>query len=185
VELIGIWQDDRMFSLSQVAEQQRAAGTLVARNTTIALVVSDGPEALVPNGVGQTLVSAGIPIANAGLILGPFQRQINARPKGEVIVQQHTASTHVARGASMGLMVSNGAGVSVPDIVGMTQSAAFVTIRGVSLSAFTERTVAGQEPAGQVVGQRPGAGTRLVTGGRVGLTVSSGSGPGPGPVTVP
>lgn len=162
--------------LDTIVEQQPAGGTLVLPASAVGLVVSDGPSAVVPSVVGQLLASARTAITTAGLVTGAVSRQIHARPTDEVLAQQPTAGSQVARGSTVALSVSDGAGNVVPNVVGLAEVAASRAIANAGLSAFTAFRVPDAAPAGQVLGQRPAAGERLVTGGIVQLTVSSGSG---------
>jgi beta-lactam-binding protein with PASTA domain len=159
-----------------VIEQQPVPMTAVRPATAVALVVSDGPSSIVPQVVGLSLTAAGTAIATAGLATGAISRQINARPKDEVLAQQPAAGANVARGSAIALRVSDAAGNLVPNVVGLSESAAGRSITTAGLAAFVAFRVPGSEPAGRVVGQRPAAGERLATGGFVQLTVSSGSG---------
>ena len=162
--------------LDTVVGQQPAAGSVVRPTTAVGLVVSDGPSAVVPPLVGQTLTAARTTITTAGLASGAVSRQIHVRPKDEVLTQQPPAGAQVALGSPVALTVSDAAGNVVPDVVRLTESAASRAIANVGLIAFTAFRVQAPEPAGQVLGQRPAAGGSLVTGGIVQLTVSSGSG---------
>jgi beta-lactam-binding protein with PASTA domain len=105
-------------------------------------------------------------------------RQISTRPKDEVLAQTLAAGAQVARDSTIGLAVSDGPGTLVPDVIGLTETVAGRTITAAGLQSLVMFRVQGSEPAGTVVGQRPGAGERLAGGGTVGLTVSTGSGGG-------
>jgi formylglycine-generating enzyme required for sulfatase activity len=87
----------------------------------------------------------------------------------------------VARGSSVNLTVSKGpepVAVAVPNVVGMTQTAAqsALTSAGLTLGTVTEQYHA-TVPAGLVIGQDPIAGTSVAPGSAVALTVSKGSEP--------
>jgi len=75
-----------------------------------------------------------------------------------------------------------GNGVSVPNVVGMTQAAAeaAITAKGLVVGDVTE-TYSATVPDGQVISQDPGAGTNVDPGASVDLVVSK----GPAPVNVP
>jgi beta-lactam-binding protein with PASTA domain len=164
--------------LDRIVDQAPAGGSVVQPGTAVAFTVSDGPAAVVPVLVGQPLAAAGDAITAAGLTLGPVVRQISTRPKDEVLAQTLAAGAQVARDSTIGLAVSDGPGTLVPDVIGLTETVAGRTITAAGLQSLVMFRVQGSEPAGTVVGQRPGAGERLAGGGTVGLTVSTGSGGG-------
>ena len=95
----------------------------------------------------------------------------------------------MASGSAVTLVVSIGspglAQVTVPNVVGQTQSAATSALTGAGLTVGavtmqSSSTVA----AGSVISESPTAGTRVASGSAVTLVVSTGS-PGPAQVTVP
>ncbi len=74
------------------------------------------------------------------------------------------------------------ANVTVPNVVGMTQSAASSAITGAGLTVGTVTTQSSSTvPSGQVISQNPAAGASVASGSAVNLVVSS----GPANVTVP
>jgi hypothetical protein len=98
-------------------------------------------------------------------------------PAGSVISQDPVAGTSVAAGSAVDLTVSTGpASVSVPDVVGLTQSAATtaITNAGLVVGTVTQQASA-TVPAGSVISQDPVAGTSVAAGSAVDLTVSSGT----------
>ncbi len=138
---------------------------------------SPGPSTSVPNVVGMTQAAAAAAIANAGLIVGTVTQQLSTTvPAGSVISQDPIAETTVAAGSAVTLVVSSGAPVSVPDVVGLTQTAAAATITnaGLILGVVTQQSSA-TVPAGSVISQSPAAGTSVADGSAVNLVVSSGS----------
>ncbi len=110
----------------QVISQVPDAETEVAIGSTVALLVSTGPEpaegegevegegeppqlVAVPNVVGLTQAAAQTAINGAGLALGPVNEQHHASvPAGQVISQVPDAETEVAIGSTVALFVSTG-----------------------------------------------------------------------------
>lgn len=123
-------------ALDTVVEQQPSAGSAVKPGTAVGLVVSNGPSAVVPQLVGQSLAAARTAITAAGLATGTVARQINAKPKDEVLAQQPAAGAQVALGSSVALSVSDAAGSLVPNVMGLTESAASQAIINAGLFAF-------------------------------------------------
>src|SRR6202035_2268356 len=90
-------------------------------------------------------------------------------PSGSVISENPSAGTSVAPGSSVSLVVSPGPpNVSVPNVVGQTQSAASTAITGAGLSVGTVTTaISGTVPLGSVISQNPSAGTSVAPGSTV------------------
>jgi len=93
-----------------VISQTPAAGTTVAVNTAVALVVSSGSSLIsVPNVATLTQSAASAAIATAGLTVGAISNAASAVvPAGSVISQTPAAGTAVAAGTSVALVVSTG-----------------------------------------------------------------------------
>ena len=100
-----------------------------------------------------------------------------------MISQTPAAGTQVTSGSTVALVVSSGLPqVAVPNVVGLTQTAATtaITNAGLNLGAVTTASST-TVPSGSVIGQTPSAGTQVASGSAVALVVSS----GPAQVTVP
>jgi len=165
----------------QVISQDPAAGTSVACNSAVNLVISLGPcRVTVPNVVGQTQAAAETAITAADLTVGAVTEEYSETvPAGRVISQDPGAGTNVCPPAAVDLVVSSGP-VSVPNVVGMTLEAAeaAITSSGLIVGTVTQECSV-TVPAGQVISQDPGAGTEVCPPAPVDLVVSS------GPVSVP
>lgn len=161
----------------------------------IQLVVNDGsinssPDTVnltvrvtVPNVVGQPQASAEAAIIAAGLTVGAITQAYSVVPAGDVISQNPAGGTLALASSQVSLTISLGpAPVSVPNVVGMTQSEAETLILSVGLQVGTVTTANSQTvPAGSVISQDPVAGTSVSVGTPVSLVVSL----GPELVTVP
>ena len=92
--------------------------------------VGDGAERGGPDAVGGDDRDHG-----CGLVLGTVTQQSSATvPAGNVISQNPSAGDSVAAGSAVNLVVSTGpASVSVPNVVGLTQSAATTAITDAGL----------------------------------------------------
>ncbi len=159
-----------------VFAQQPGAGTQVNKNQTVTISISTGPaRKAVPSVVGLKVADAQAKITAAGF-RAQVQRHASTRPKGIVYAQQPVAGVTAVKGTTIVLSVSSGAKpVSVPSLVGETQGAAVTTLTGLGLKA-TLNNVPSTKPAGQVVSQKPPAGTQVDKGSSVILNVSKGSG---------
>ncbi len=168
-----------------VISQEPVSGTEVLTGSTVALVVSKGPQPVyVPNVVGMMQANAAAAISGAGLTVGVVTEVYSATiPAGRVISQTPDAGTQALPGSAVALVVSKGPEpVEVPDVVGQTpaNAEAAVIAAGLTLGTVTEAYSA-TIPAGVVCSQNPIPGTPVPPGSAVALVVSR----GPQPVGVP
>ncbi len=164
-----------------VVSQLPAAGTSVPPGTTVNLDVSKGPEPVtVPDVVGLAQAEADTVITSALLALGAVtQMYSDTVSTGDVVSQLPAAGTSVLPGTAVNLDVSKGPEpVIVPDVVGMTQLAADSAITNALLAvgAVTQMYSAAVI-YGSVISQSPVAGTPVIPGSGVDLTVSKGAPP--------
>jgi len=97
-----------------VISQNPSAGTNVAANSTVSLIVSTGPVA-VPNVVNMTQAAATTAISFAGLAVGAISQETNATvPKGSVISQNPASGTNVIAGSAVSVVVSTGPAAPPP-----------------------------------------------------------------------
>jgi beta-lactam-binding protein with PASTA domain len=158
-----------------VISESPAASTQASGGTSVNLVVSLG--LVVPNVVGLTQAAAATAITNAGLVASASQASSTTVPIGTVISQNPASGTHVAGGSSVNIVVSTG--VTVPNVVNLTQAAATTAITNAFLNVGTVTTAASATvPSGSVISQSPAAATQASGGTNVNLVVSTG-------VTVP
>ena len=139
-----------------------------------------------PNVVGLTQSAAQQAITTAGLVVGAVtQSYDNNIPAGSVVSQNPAAGTAVASGSAVNLVISLGpvqTTVTVPNVVGLTQSAAQQAITGAGLVVGTvTQSYNNSVPAGNVISQSPTAGASVAGNSAVNLMVSLGV----TPVTVP
>ncbi|GJL57655.1 MAG: hypothetical protein NPIRA03_05120 [Nitrospirales bacterium] len=155
-----------------IIRQDPAAGINVIRGTKVDLVVSG---VAVPDVVGRKQANALKDLTKAGLSVGKVAT-VNSATVGEgrVISQNPTAGTGVAFGSPIDLVVSLGNGV--PNVVGLTQTAAQTAITTAGLTVGAVITAISISVAtGKVLSQNPVAGTKVAEGSAVGLVVSQGA----------
>ena len=166
-----VLSDQAIFNPTFVAD---LAGTYVAQ-----LIVNDGfsssdPDTTtitaltkmvnVPDVVGMTQTAAQSSITAASLSVGTISKATSATvPKESVISQNPAAGSSVEVGSSVSLVISSGpAMISVPNIVGMTQSAAESAITAGNLTVGTiTQANSDTVPAGSVISQSPVGGTSV------------------------
>jgi serine/threonine-protein kinase len=157
-----------------VISQSPAAATQLAPQQSVTITVSSG--ASVPNVVGRSLSSASQLLKSAGLVVGTVTDQSSSSvASGDVISQNPSAGTTSQAGASVDLVVSTGpATATVPNVIGLTSSAAAANLRSAGFSPVAETAYSSSAPAGTVFAQTPVAGTSLAQGATVRYTVSLG-----------
>ncbi len=182
------FQTSESVAAGSVISQNPLGDVQVLAGTTVNLVVSSGRAPVpVPNVVGQTLASAKTVIEGSNLKVGATTLQTSASvPAGNVISQNPAAGAEVAPGTAVNLVVSSGTeaptpppvtggDIPVPDVKGLTKTAAADILRSVGLSVgATRQRFDDQAPAGIVVDQSPAAGARVAVATPVTLTVSLG-----------
>jgi serine/threonine-protein kinase len=141
----------------------------------VSYVSGGGSSYSVPNVLNLPLATAQQDIANAHLVSQVTRQASSTVPKNDVISTSPPFGTTVAKGSTVKLVVSTGAGtIKVPNVVGESQTAATSQLQGLG---FVVNEVSAQNstaPSGQVVGQNPAQGTALAKGSTVTIRVSGG-----------
>jgi eukaryotic-like serine/threonine-protein kinase len=137
----------------------------------------------VPNVVGLTLANATSTLDNAGFKLGTvgYQQGVG-KPQGTILSQAPTAGASADKGSAVRLVAVGTSVQTVPNVIGMTQSAAAAAITGAGLSlGHISSIYSAGGPAGTVTGQAPSAGITAPAGSQVAITVSKGPAPSASP----
>lgn len=166
----------------QVSSQDPASDRTALPGTPVKLVVSDGPEPVnVPNVVGMTESEAQTAIDAVGVTVGTVDYAFSDTvAKDHVISQNPVADTSVLPGTAVALVVSKGPDlVTVPDVVGMTESAAQTALTAERLQASVTRVYSDTVPEGEVISQDPAAGASVAPNTTVRIVVSKGKQPEP------
>jgi hypothetical protein len=135
-----------------------------------------GPQLVtVPNLLNLTLSAASALLAGAGLALGAVTSALSPTvPAGEVSSQSPVAGTQVLTGTSIALVISEGVIVTLPILVGLTQTQAQSEVAALGLISEISYTNSLTVPPNIVVTQFPAAGTQLLQGSIVALVISLG-----------
>lgn len=134
-------------------------------------------EVAVPDVTGMTQTEAETAITSAGLAVGTItEASSDTVPTGQVVTQNPIAGANVAPGSAVALVFSRGPEPAiVPNVVGMTQSAAESAITGAELTVgVLSEQYSDNVPAGQVVSQDPMAGASVAPSSTVALVISRG-----------
>ncbi len=170
---------------NHVIRQNPLAGSKVARDSLVELVVSNGkPLVGLLDVRGYSALDAQRTLQAQGFAV-TLVRKFDSSAKDNVIDQQPKAGTPVPQASRITLIVSNGAQpVSVPNFVGMSaeKAEAVATKLGIRLDTSQQAAISGV-PAGTIASQNPAPGDQLQKGGSASAVVSTGAQTGPSPAT--
>ncbi|MEZ0163212.1 Stk1 family PASTA domain-containing Ser/Thr kinase [Kineococcus sp. LSe6-4] len=151
------------------------AGTQVAVGGTVNVVVSSGPEAVqVPNVRGRSQEEARQALRQAGFEVGNVNTVDDASVGRDQVVSTDPAiGSSVPRGATVSIDVASGQ-VTVPDVVGQSQSDAQERLNALGFNVNTRETSAQSDAEpGSVVDQSLDAGTRVAAGSSIDLAIAA------------
>lgn len=158
---------------------QPDAGTEVAKESTVTILVSSGPaEVTVPNVVGEALEDAQATLEKAGFDVA-VEEVDSDREIGTVVRQAPKAGSMAGSGDTITIYVSKGVTkVSVPSVTGSSLSTARTRIAdaGLTVGSVTEDDGSSGQSPGTVVGQDPSGGTSVAKGTAVNLVIAAQSG---------
>ena len=161
----------------KIISQGTTAGTKVAKNSTITLSISSGPESsLVPNVVGIDQVEAANALESAGFMVTVKKANSDTVEEGKVISQTPTAQSNSAPGTTVIITVSEGKAasksVTVPNVVGLTEKEAKAKLEELGLVCEVKyQSSATNVKEGNVFGQSIKAGEKVTTGKTVTINV--------------
>ena len=131
------YQSSSTVEKGKVISQGTKEGTSVAKNTTITLTISSGPDSVtVNNVVGMTESKATSTLKNAGFTVSVEYDYSDTVEQGNVISQSPSGSASAASGDNVTITVSQGKKVTyakMPNVVGLTEEAAKQAIKDQSL----------------------------------------------------
>jgi eukaryotic-like serine/threonine-protein kinase len=162
-----------------VLSQNPTAGTSVDKDSTVDLVVSEGPTipiVTVPSVTGQQLTAA-IPLITAQGLHYSVKSITSPKSVGTVISQTPAGGAKVKKNATVVLTVSGTQSeVSVPSVLGQSPLAAgsHLTQAGLNVGSQTS-ACSSQFQTGVVAAQNPAAGVTVQPNTPVNIVVSSGS----------
>ena len=162
-----------------VISQTPSANTDVTKDDSVTLVVSSGEsKSVVPKLVGLNKAQAESKLSAAGLKLGSVSEVFDEAEKGTVISQGDPEGTELKKGSSVAISISKGKKpdpqISIPEVIGNTESAALSMINNAGLSVVKNYAYNDEYPAGRVCNCSPAQGTEVKAGSTVTLTISKG-----------
>jgi hypothetical protein len=137
------------------------------------IVRSTAPASTVPSLIGTDQGTAASRLAGRGLTVGTVTSVVDPARAGTVIAENSPAGTLEPTGSPVDLTISLGA-ATVPDLTGDTTAQAIRELTAAGLVAHIEHIAQCLDP-GQVIGQRPGAGTTVAPGSTVIITIDDGA----------
>jgi serine/threonine-protein kinase len=165
--------------LNEVFQQTPKGNTKADQGSTIEIVVSGGVgDAKIPDVTGRTQAAAESLLKTSGFIPEAIPTPSDTIPTGQVISQSPAANTTATKNSVVQINVSSGvAQVAVPDVSGMTATAASNTLGQAGFKVSTTTQASATVPANSVISTTPGAGTQAPKGSNVTLVVSTGPSP--------
>lgn len=157
----------------------------VPKGTTVSFSVSRGPygssseenKAVVPSLIGKTRAQAENALKEADLLMKVKEAYSSEVAKGNVISQDTSSGKVVGVGSTVTITVSSGKEpvqqVVVPDVIGMTQSAAVSLLESKGLKAAVA-AVDSERAVGEVLRQSSVSGSYVNAGATITISVSKG-----------
>lgn len=152
-------------------------GSRIRQGDSVTLVLSKGPEMVeIPELYAVPLDEAKDKLRDAGLKPGVTQEAFSEElPAGRVISTKPADGEKIKAGRAVEMVVSRGAPIEVPDVIGDDQSDAAEELREEGLTVeVAPETVYSEEDAGTVAETSPEPGAELGEGDKVTLTISKG-----------
>ncbi len=173
----GVYSSD--VEVGKVAQQNPAAGTSVKAGDTVTYQLSLGPETVdVPDVTGESESAATSDLKAAGFAVSSQTAESDSVDKGYVIKQSPTGSAE--KGSTVTITVSSGSSkVSVPDVVGKSESSASSALENAGFSVNVAYASSSSVSSGDVISSSPGSGSLAKKGSTVTITVSTGSSTSP------
>jgi serine/threonine-protein kinase len=145
----------------EIASQDPPQGTFAEKNTQVNIVISKGPKPFpVPDVVGLADTDAAAKLQAEGFVAVPGGSKFDAKvPFGQVITQTPPPQTMLPKGSQVTYVTSRGKQmVDVPDVTGLSRSAATAKLEAASLKVSVSYDFSGTVDAGDVISQDPTGG---------------------------
>jgi len=175
-----------VFAVNDIQEAKIAVSVVASMTDLIALIAQIAPgDVTVPDVVGLSEADATAAITEAGLAPESTETPHDTVPTDYVVSQDPAAGAMVAADSTVNIVVSTGpdapSTVPVPDVTGEPEADAQATLEGEGFVVTVSEQPSVDIEAGLVISTNPAAGTEVVQGTSVEMSVSS----GPGDVVVP
>ncbi|MCR5687988.1 MAG: protein kinase [Lachnospiraceae bacterium] len=140
------------------------------------LIETSSGTTIVPNVVGMTVAEASDALTKAGLTAKATYRESTEYDKDYIESQDIPGNTEVESGTVLNLVVSSGkvVGVTVPDVVGLTEAEAKVRLDEEGFSMQKQLQESDSVEKGMVISQNPLGATTAAKGSPITVVISSG-----------
>ncbi|ONK12774.1 Stk1 family PASTA domain-containing Ser/Thr kinase [Streptomyces sp. MP131-18] len=157
-----------------VCRTDPAAGEEVERESTITIIMSEGPEPVeVPDVVGDSFEDAEAELEELGFEVEREEEQTSDEEAGTVLEQSPEGGEEAEPESVITLTVAaEPDGVAIPDVVGDHVDQATAELEAAEFTVVTQNQVDDSRQVGEVIRQEPGAGTTAETGTVVTLHVA-------------
>ncbi len=175
VKLEESFSNDPSFKAGLVMDQSVNAGDKAREHSTITLTISRGAELKeVPDVTGMSLVKATAVLEGAGFNVGRVEyKYVKGVRVGAVASSSPKGTERSPKGSDIDLLLCEG-DRPVPEIVGKKLSEAQTLLSKAQLTLGRVSEVQGNEPKGTVKSADPPVGTKLSSGDKVDVVISSG-----------
>ena len=173
---------DDEYTEGEIIDQDPQAETQVEKGSTVILTVvaieeedESSKTVEIPSIYGKTYEDAQSALRACGLTATQKRRSSDSVDEGTVMGSDPEAGTEVPVGSNVTVIVSSGpenTNQKVPDLSGMTQSAAKKMLESYGLSLGNVTQEESDSPAGTVIGQTIPEGTEVAKGTSVGITIA-------------
>ena len=139
-------------------------------------IETSSDKTIVPNVVGMTVAEAGDALTKAGLTAKATYKESTEYDKDYIVSQDIEGNTEVEAGTVLNLVVSSGkvVGVSVPDVVGLSEAEAKVMLENEGFSMQKQLQESDSVEKGKVISQNPLGATTAAKGSPITVVISSG-----------
>ncbi|MFI5959552.1 Stk1 family PASTA domain-containing Ser/Thr kinase [Cryptosporangium sp. NPDC051539] len=166
----------------KVTEQNPAAGATAKEGDTVELSVGAGPgQVKVPKLTDGDQDGAEQQLKTLGLDIKIEQDNNSDEPEGAVTRQDPAAGKEVPKGTVVTVYVSKANLVLVPDVRGAPVAEATATLKGKGFNVSVRNQPSDDQPAGTVISQTPGQGSKRSPNSTITITVSTGPSNSPSP----
>ncbi len=159
-----------------VTAQTPKAGAEAAAGSAVSISVATTPKVMLPMVIGAPIEDAQVRLAQSGLRTGAITYELDRKVRpGFVKSQIPSEATEVTVGVPVALTVSMG-GVAgrVPDVVGLSANDASTVLVAAGFGSRVKKKASAAIAPGDVMSQKPKAGSALLAGIPVDITVSTG-----------
>ena len=170
---------DPKVPVGSVVSQYPEAGSIVKEQRLVTIYISKGGEMVsMPDIRGLSLKAAQIKLNELGLKVGKVEEDSSDQPYETVLSQNPRASSQIAKGSTVDIVISKGAGnkVKLSDYRGNKIDAVTKQLEGLKIKVGNISEVNdSNSPSGTILGQNPAPGTEIDENSTVDFTIAKSS----------